>query len=735
MSRHTLHIRDALLGLVKSLGNGGMLLALAALAALIVSNSPAQIGYERFLNQTLLLAAGPVRLEKSLLHWINDGLMVIFFFLIGLELKREFVRGHLSSLAKVRVPVFAAAGGMLGPALIFLAFNGADPELLRGWAIPTATDIAFSLGVLAILSTRVPPGLKAFLLALAILDDLGAVLIIALYYTADLSWQMLGYAAACLGALLLLNRLRVAHVWLYLLLGVALWYFVLKSGVHATIAGVLLAFAIPAGRGREPHDLLERLEHRLHRPVALGILPLFAFCNAGVNLSVTSPADLASPLTRPAGGQAARHLRLLRPRRAPGARSPARRRPLAASAGPVAAVRHRLHHEPVRRRARLRRRRASAGREQARHPRRLPAVGAAGTGGAGGDAAARRRSAARMSTALRALLGAACLVVLAAALQQARDIVVPFLLAAFLAVACAPPMAWLRGRGVPNALALLLVAAGIVAAGAGLAALVGASIQEFHRTLPAYYAQLRDAASALERTLAAQRLLPGASLLPELDPSFFLQFVSRILSGFGAILTDTFLILFAALLLLAESPQLSARARRILQRRADGGFSLDTFGDSVHRYLAIKTLTSALTGLLVALWLALLGIPHAVLWGLVAFLLNYIPTIGSILAAVPAVLLAALFGGAAAAGLAALGYAVVNVGVGMFLENLLLGRQLQLSVLVVFVSLVFWGWLLGPVGMLLSIPLTVIIKLGLESSPRTRLYAELLGSARASGPG
>lgn len=335
-----------------------------------------------------------------------------------------------------------------------------------------------------------------------------------------------------------------------------------------------------------------------------------------------------------------------------------------------------------------------------------------------------------MTPSLRVLLALSCFVILTAALHEARDIVVPFLLAVFLATACAPPMDWLRTRGVPHVAALVLVAIGILAAGTLLAVIVGSSAQEFHQALPAYYAQLREASSGFEQTLAARGWWPSGSLLPDLDPSFFLQFVSGILSGFGAVLTNAFLILFAVLFLLADAPRLSARLQGILRRRLGEEFSLSDFGDSVYHYLAIKTLTSALTGLAVALWLMLLGIPHAVLWGVVAFLLNYIPSIGSVLAAIPAVLLALLTEDLATAGIVAAGYVVVNIFVGVFLENLLLGRRLDLSLLVVFVSLVFWGWLLGPVGMLLSIPLTVVVKLALEANPGTRDLATILGSGK-----
>lgn len=327
-----------------------------------------------------------------------------------------------------------------------------------------------------------------------------------------------------------------------------------------------------------------------------------------------------------------------------------------------------------------------------------------------------------MTASLRTLAALACLAILAAALQQARELVVPFLLAAFVAVACEPPLAWLRGRGLPNALALAVVLAAVLAAALGLGALAGASVAGFREALPTYVAQLHERAAGLAAWLAAR----GVELPSEPDPAFFLRLVADLLSGFGGVLANIAFILLAVAFILAESLELPARLRRAFGG-AGSAAALAGFAAGVNRYLAVKALTSLLTGALVAGWLALLGLPHAALWGLVAFLFNFIPTIGSFLAAVPAVLLALLHAGPAAAALAAAGYLAVNVVVGIVLENRLMGRRLGLSALVVFASLVFWGWLLGPVGMLLSIPLTVVIKLGLEASPATRPWAELLG--------
>ncbi len=290
-------IRDALREFVNTQGNSGMVLVGAAIAALALTNTAAHGWYAGLLQLPLHLELGPVVLHKSLLQWVNDGLMAIFFFVIGLELKQEFVAGSLSTPDKIRLPVFAAVGGMAVPALLFVLFNHGDAVALRGWAVPTATDIAFSLGVLMLLGARVPTGLKAFLLALAILDDLGAVLIIALYYSEGLSAPHLLAAAGCLALLAACNRCGLRSPAPYLLVGAVLWYFVLKSGVHATIAGVLLAFTIPARPADGGPSPLQNLEHDLNRWVAFLILPVFAFCNAGIYLLDISLAELGDSLT------------------------------------------------------------------------------------------------------------------------------------------------------------------------------------------------------------------------------------------------------------------------------------------------------------------------------------------------------------------------------------------------------------------------------------------------------
>ncbi len=269
----------------------GVLLMLVTLVALVLKNSPLAPLYDAFLHLPLRIQVGALALDKSLYHWINDGLMAVFFLLVGLEVKREVLEGQLSSLRRMALPGIAALGGMLVPALIYAACNHADPVALRGWAIPTATDIAFALGVLSLLP-GVPVSLKVFLMALAIIDDLGAIVIIALFYTADLSLTSMLVALATLGVLALLNRLGVVRRAAYVLLGILLWISVLKSGVHATLAGVALAFTIPLRPAAGGHSPALALEHDLHPWVAFLILPLFAFVNAGVDLAGIAPAQM-----------------------------------------------------------------------------------------------------------------------------------------------------------------------------------------------------------------------------------------------------------------------------------------------------------------------------------------------------------------------------------------------------------------------------------------------------------
>ena len=275
---------------------GGMLLMAAAVAALLVANSPAQGLYQAFVDAPVEVRVGALQIAKPLLLWINDGLMAVFFLLVGLELKREVMEGELSDPSQIALPAIAALGGMALPAGIYAAFNWGDPVAIHGWAIPAATDIAFALGVLALVGSAVPPAMKAFLLTLAILDDFGAILIIALAYTDKLSPQSFAIAAAACVVLALLNWRKVTAISPYLLVGVVLWVAVLKSGVHATLAGVVLACFIPMRGAASDDSPLQRLEHDLHPAVAYAIVPLFAFVNAGVSLEGVTLATALAPV-------------------------------------------------------------------------------------------------------------------------------------------------------------------------------------------------------------------------------------------------------------------------------------------------------------------------------------------------------------------------------------------------------------------------------------------------------
>jgi NhaA family Na+:H+ antiporter len=263
----------------------GLLLIAAAALALIINNSPLAWLYNGLLDVPVVAQVGALKIAKPLLLWINDGLMALFFLLIGLEVKREVLEGHLSKASQIVLPGAAAIGGMVVPALIFWALNKDDPSALSGWAIPMATDIAFALGVLALLGKRVPVSLKLFLMTLAIIDDLGAIIVIALFYSGEMSSLSLMLAALSIVALIAMNRLGVITLGPYLIIGLLLWICVLKSGVHATLAGVVLAFCIPLRTKNAESSPLLTLEHALHPWVAFGILPLFAFANAGVPLS------------------------------------------------------------------------------------------------------------------------------------------------------------------------------------------------------------------------------------------------------------------------------------------------------------------------------------------------------------------------------------------------------------------------------------------------------------------
>ena len=264
----------------------GFCLFLAAVLAIIVDNSSWAHYYHDILHHVWTLHLHVVVLSKSIHHWVNDGLMTIFFLLVGLEIKRELFEGELSSLSQASLPGIAAIGGMVVPGMLYWIMNHADSTALRGWAIPTATDIAFSLGILSLLGRRVPLSLKVFLMALAIFDDMGAIIIIAIFYTPHVHVYLLAGVAVMFGVLIVLNRLRIHALSLYLIIGAILWFCLLRSGVHATLAGILLAFTIPLNH-HNTHRIspLHRLEHALNPWVAFLVLPLFAFTNAGINFS------------------------------------------------------------------------------------------------------------------------------------------------------------------------------------------------------------------------------------------------------------------------------------------------------------------------------------------------------------------------------------------------------------------------------------------------------------------
>ncbi|MGJ7093334.1 Na+/H+ antiporter NhaA [Vibrio hannami] len=267
---------------------GGILLVIAAAFAMMVANSPAGAAYDAFLHTYVF--------GMSVSHWINDGLMAVFFLLIGLEVKRELLEGALKSKETAIFPAIAAVGGMLAPALVYVAFNSGDPEALKGWAIPAATDIAFALGIMSLLGKRVPLALKVFLLALAIIDDLGVVVIIALFYSSDLSTLALAVGFVMTGVLFMMNAKNVTKISWYVIAGMILWIAVLKSGVHATLAGVVIGFAIPLKGKAGEASPLKHLEHALHPYVAFAILPMFAFANAGISLEGVSISGLGATL-------------------------------------------------------------------------------------------------------------------------------------------------------------------------------------------------------------------------------------------------------------------------------------------------------------------------------------------------------------------------------------------------------------------------------------------------------
>ena len=274
----------------------GLLLLISAICALIISNSSFSSSYFKILESYFFIGVNNIGIKLSLLHWINDALMAIFFFFVTLEIKREFINGELSNRKQALLPIIAAVGGMLVPALIYIYINIDNSDTLNGWAIPTATDIAFSLGVLSLLGSRVPISLKVFLTALAIIDDLGAIVIIAFFYTGDLSIKYLSLLLITFICLVFLNKFNVKKFIPYLFFGLILWFFTHESGIHATISGVLLATVIPHREKEKDFSLLTKIEHNISPYVAFGIMPLFALANAGVSLEGITLASLMSPV-------------------------------------------------------------------------------------------------------------------------------------------------------------------------------------------------------------------------------------------------------------------------------------------------------------------------------------------------------------------------------------------------------------------------------------------------------
>lgn len=284
---------------IRKESTSGLILIFVTILALVLRNSIFADFYTSFLHTQIEFRVGDILdISKPLILWINDGLMAIFFLLIGLEIKRELIIGHLSTVSKIALPAIAALGGMFVPALIYIMFNFDNEFALQGWAIPTATDIAFALGILSLLGKRIPVGLKIFLMALAIFDDLGAILIIAIFYTSELSFLAISLAVLCIMLLFILNRFKVTRLGFYAIIGTLLWVFVLKSGVHATLVGIIVAFTIPLNAINEKRKHIspaKSLQHHIHFWVAFYILPLFAFVNAGVDLSNLSLEKIAQP--------------------------------------------------------------------------------------------------------------------------------------------------------------------------------------------------------------------------------------------------------------------------------------------------------------------------------------------------------------------------------------------------------------------------------------------------------
>ncbi|MCF8062117.1 MAG: AI-2E family transporter [Deltaproteobacteria bacterium] len=341
-----------------------------------------------------------------------------------------------------------------------------------------------------------------------------------------------------------------------------------------------------------------------------------------------------------------------------------------------------------------------------------------------------------MPSGSRFLFTAAAFVVVVAGMRAAADLLVPFLLAVFISIICAPLLFWLKRKGIPNTLAVCSTLVVILFAGLILITFVGTSLQGFTDALPAYQDRLAEKTAGILGWLEGLGFDVSTKVLRDtVNPGKAMGFAANTLKGLSGVLTNVFMIILTLVFILFEASTLPRKIAAVLAGTEEDSLSrLGGFMESLNRYLAIKTFFSLLTGLVVGIWLAVLGVDYPILWGLLAFLLNYVPNIGSIIAAIPACLLALLQLGLGSALLAALGYLAANVAFGSFLEPRLLGRRLGLSTLVVWLSLVFWGWVLGPVGMLLSVPLTMIVKIALESKEDTRRIAILMGSGQAAAP-
>ena len=334
------------------------------------------------------------------------------------------------------------------------------------------------------------------------------------------------------------------------------------------------------------------------------------------------------------------------------------------------------------------------------------------------------------SPSARLLVLSAAFIILVAGMRAAETLLVPFLLSIFIAVICGPVLFWMQNRGVPLIVAMLLVIAFVVVFAMLIAALVGSSVDDFSRNVPHYQARLQSQMSGLTTWLAGMGVpLPSELLANQLDPAKVMKLVASLLKGFTGALTNTFLILLTVIFILMEAASFPTKLRSVLNDPASSMSGFESFAENLKRYMVIKTITSLATGSLVAFWLMILGVDYPLLWGLLAFMLNYVPSIGSIIAAVPVVLLALIQLGHGTMLLVVIGYVVVYVVIGSIIEPRFMGKGLGLSALVVFLSLVFWGWVLGPVGMLLSVPLTMTVKIALDSNDDTRRIAVLLGPA------